>query len=113
MQQLAKAFDNKFCLFIAFEVLCGNSMDAKAPRGVRALNEKVINSPKMQTNEALGLGCLPSGEPNDFKGVCAMVPKTSYDEDSAEKKDILSHYKHDVELQSQDVMKPRSWPHHS
>ena len=24
-----------------------------------------------------------------------MVPKTSYDEGSAEKKDILSHYKHD------------------
>lgn len=95
MQQLAKVFDNKVRLFIAFEVLCGSSMDAKALSGVSELIDKVISSPKLPARDVLwALDAYLQANPGVSKGF-AMMLKVAYDEDWAEEKEILSYYQED------------------
>lgn len=95
MQQLSKVFDHKVRLYIVFEALCGDSMDAKALEGQKKLVDKVISSPKLPGSDVLwALDAYLDLHEGISKGF-PMLLKVVYDQDWAEEKEILSYYNDD------------------
>jgi len=95
MQQLAKVFDTKVRLYVAFESLCGSTMDAKGVSQYSKQIEKVITNAKMSTAEVLwALGAYVKANPGSLKAY-AMTLKAVFDEDWCEEKKLLEYYNED------------------
>eukprot|EP00438_Fugacium_kawagutii_P026723 Skav228689 [mRNA] locus=scaffold2247:398083:399186:- [translate_table: standard] len=94
MQQLSKVFDHKVRLYIAFEALCGEAMDAKAMEGQKKLLDKVISSPKLAGADVLwALDAYL--DLHDIRKGFPMLLKVAYNQDWAEEKEILKYYNED------------------